>query len=265
MEKLNLKNFINPLCDIAIKAGNITLKYYKSINNISLKKDKSPLTKADLESNKLILESLLKLNKEIPILSEESLVDWDIRKDWETYWLVDPLDGTKEFIKGNDEFTINIALVSNNLPLLGVIYAPAMKVLYFAYKNGGCFKKIINNYKASIDYFDDAIKLEITSKPKDILKVICSRSHPNDEFNQWIKNNIKDYKITQKGSSLKFCDLAEEKANLYPRLRPSCEWDIAAGHIILTEAGGKIETLDKKEIVYNLKENVKNPYFIAST
>ena len=127
-----LKDLIFPVCDAAMQAGTKVLKYYNSPIDFSLKIDKSPLTQADIESNNVIKSLLLKINHNIPILSEESLIDWQIRNKWKTYWLVDPLDGTKEFIKKNDEFTINIALIDNNKPILGVIYAPAVKIIYFS-------------------------------------------------------------------------------------------------------------------------------------
>ena len=140
----NLKKLIHPVCDIAIQAGKIINKYYKTKIDISLKEDNSPLTQADIESNQIINNSLIKLDKDIPILSEESLVDWSIRKNWQTYWLVDPLDGTKEFIKENDEFTVNIALIEKNRPVLGVIYVPVYATVYFSFgarsvcRAGGC-------------------------------------------------------------------------------------------------------------------------------
>jgi 3'(2'), 5'-bisphosphate nucleotidase len=261
----DLRKLIHPVCDTAIQAGKVIKKYYKSKLNISLKENKSPLTQADLESNHVISNSLLKINKNIPILSEESLVDWSIRKNWQTYWLVDPLDGTKEFINENDEFTVNIALIENNHPVLGVIYAPASEVIYFSFKNGGSYKLSIGELVKNENYFDNSFKIQTATKTiNDSLTVICSRSHPNYEFEQWVSKNVKQFKLIKKGSSLKFCDIAEGIADLYPRFRPTSEWDIAAGHIILIEAGGKLETANKKEILYNLKENVINPYFIAS-
>ena len=265
MSEINLKKLIHPTCEIAIQAGKAINKYYKTKTDILLKEDKSPLTQADLISNQVINDSLIKLNKDIPILSEESLVDWSIRKTWETYWLVDPLDGTKEFIKENDDFSVNIALIENNHPVLGVIYAPTLEILYFSYKKGGSYKLNIKKLKKIENYFDNSIKINTTLKTKnDPLIVICSKSHPNDEFNKWITKNVKNFKLIKKGSSLKFCDIAEGTADLYPRLKPTSEWDIAAGHIILIEAGGKLESLNQKEILYNTKESVINPYFIAS-
>ena len=262
----NLKKFVYPVCNIALQAGKILKKYYNSESKILLKKDNSPITQADLESDQLIKNLLIKLDMNIPILTEESLVDWKIRKEWKTYWLVDPLDGTKEFIKQNDEFTINIALIENNRPVLGVIYAPALEVIYFSYQNGGSYKINIEENKKIENYLENSIKLQSSYKTKnDSIIVIYSRSHPDNELELWLKNNIKKYDLIQRGSSLKFCNIAEGTADLYPRFKPTSEWDIAAGHIILNEAGGKIETIDKKEMLYNLKEDVINPHFIASS
>ena len=165
----DLKELINPVCNTAIQAGKLIKKFYKSNNNISLKDDKSPITKADIESNLLIKKSLIKINKKIPILSEEELVEWSIRKNWHTYWLIDPLDGTKEFIKQNDEFTVNIALIENNRPVLGIIYAPIFQVLYFAYKKGGSYKLNIDDNQIIDNYFDDGIKKQASTKKKEKL------------------------------------------------------------------------------------------------
>ena len=140
MNTENLNKLLHPVCNIAIESGLIINTYYKSNNDISFKSDRSPLTQADLASNKFIINSLSELNADIPILSEESLVDWDVRKNWSRSWLVDPLDGTKEFINQRAEFTVNIALIENNEPVLGVIYAPALSILYYACKNNGSFK-----------------------------------------------------------------------------------------------------------------------------
>ena len=250
------------LCNVAINAGLIINKYYNTDLDVSFKYDKSPLTTADIESNKYIITSLLNLYPEIPILSEESLVDWNIRKNWKTYWLIDPLDGTKEFINKNDEFTVNISLIKNNLPYLGIIYAPALGYLYFSKKNEGSYK--INCLK-KIDSLSRSLSLKVsTKKISDTINIVQSRSHSNEKLLSWIKNNIQNYKILKKGSSLKFCDIAEGKADFYPRLGPTSEWDIAAGHMILLEAGGELKTIDDKKILYNLKEDIKNPDFIAT-
>jgi len=262
MNTIDLNQFIQPVCNIAIQAGLIINTYYKSKPEVSFKDDLSPLTAADLASNKFIINSLSDLDKDIPILSEESLVEWSIRKNWTRYWLVDPLDGTKEFINQNGEFTVNIALIQSNEPVLGVVYAPALSTLYYATKNKGSYKLSCDQKIYSLS---DSTRLNTENKKSsDHFRVFKSRSHSNEEFENWLKNNIDDYELIKKGSSIKFCEIAEGKADLYPRCGSTSEWDIAAGHIILTEAGGQIKSIDNKKILYNLDESVINPHFIAS-
>lgn len=259
---MDLNNLILPLNNIAILAGKIILTYYKNFQDIKIKEDSSPLTEADLASNSFIIKELNLIDPSIPILSEESLIQWSTRKKWSTYWLIDPLDGTKEFINQNDEFTVNISLIENNKPILGVIYAPALSILYYAYKNFGSYKIGCKNPLINLN---DSKKIYTNKKNKcDHLLVVGSRSHLNEDFNVWIKKNIKDYEIVKKGSSLKFCHIADGNADIYPRFGPTSEWDIAAGQMILSEAGGEIKSIDNKEIVYNTKKNILNPYFIAS-
>ena len=247
------------ICNVAIQAGNEILIFYNNNIEVTHKEDLSPLTKADLASNKIILESLNNLNSNIPILSEESLVDWSIRKNWKKYWLVDPLDGTKEFIKKNGEFTVNIALVENNKPTLGVIYVPAKSLLYLAEKNKGSFK---SNTKDILENLDGIQKIAVSDKTNKT-RIIGSRSHSNSTFDNWVKEKFPNGEIVQAGSSLKFCLIAEGKADIYPRFGPTSEWDIAAGHIIVNEAGGKIRTFQNDCIKYNTKENIINPEFYA--
>ena len=247
------------ICNVSIEAGKEILNFYNNEIEVTHKEDLSPLTKADLASNKIILESLTKLNSNIPILSEESLVDWSIRKNWKKYWLVDPLDGTKEFIKKNGEFTVNIALIEDNNPILGVVYVPAKSLLYLAEKNKGSFK---TNTKNKLENFEGIQKIIVssqTSRPR----VIGSRSHSNATFDNWVQEKFPNAEIVQAGSSLKFCLIAEGEADIYPRFGPTSEWDIAAGHMIVNEAGGKIRTFQNNSIKYNTKENIINPEFYA--
>ena len=247
------------VCNVSIEAGKVILNFYNNDIEVTHKEDLSPLTKADLASNKIILESLTKLNSNIPILSEESLVDWSIRKNWKKYWLVDPLDGTKEFIKKNGEFTVNIALIEDNNPILGVVYVPAKSLLYLAEKNKGSFK---TNTKNKLENFEGIQKILVSSQTNRA-RVIGSRSHSNATFDNWVKEKFPNADIVQAGSSLKFCLIAEGKADIYPRFGPTSEWDIAAGHMIVNEAGGKIRTFQNDSIKYNTKENIINPEFYA--
>lgn len=257
---------------IAIKAallgGKEILKVYARDFDVTIKEDHSPLTEADQAANKVIV-SLLQQTP-IPIISEESKqLSYDIRKNWKQCWIVDPLDGTKEFIKKNDEFTVNIALVEQGKPILGVILVPATKELYYAIVSEG------KAYKVRIDDFDQEVgsifaKAISISPHKDSsqLRVVGSRSHMNDETLNYLehlkKETLKELKIVSKGSSLKLCLVAEGAADVYPRFAPTMEWDIAAGHAICSAAGVQvIDQVTGKEMRYN-KENLLNNYFIVS-
>ncbi len=247
------------ICKISLLAGDEILQIYNDKIEVVQKKDLSPLTKADIASNKIILRSLEAIDNSIPVLSEESLVNWNERKKWNKYWLVDPLDGTKEFIKKNGEFTVNIALIENNKPILGVIYVPTKSTLYFAQQNFGSFKINITSELKSLD----GAKKIFVSNQKIIQRVIGSRSHSNQDFDEWVKNNFPNSLIIQAGSSYKFCLIAEGSADIYPRFGPTSEWDIAAGHIIVNEAGGELRKFDNTDINYNTKEDLLNPHFYA--
>ena len=249
--------------DASIQAGKKIIEIYNSDNfNLEYKLDDSPLTIADTASNKII-ENILEASN-IPILSEEgNILDFNNRKNLKQLWIVDPLDGTKEFIKKNNEFTVNIALIENSKPVIGVIYAPALNVLYFSEKKLGAYKILINNS----DEFDHSnpLRLPLVEKFNEY-KVLTSRSHLNDKTLDYIDNlkvnNLKVVSIPM-GSSLKFCLLAEGLADCYPRFSPCMEWDTAAGQIICEEAGFKVIDLKTmKPIVYN-RENLINNYFIA--
>ena len=257
---MNSNEQLLKISNISIEAGKIILDFYNKNLDITFKNDETPLTQADLASNKFITDSIKKMSPNIPILSEEEFVEWHIRKEWKKYWLIDPLDGTKEFIKKNGEFTVNIALIENNRPILGVIYAPVSNELYFSKKKFGSHKILT---KKKLNTFDNANKISIKIEKTNHVKIIGSRSHSNSILNKWVKRNFKEFEILQKGSSLKFCLIAEGFADIYPRFGPTSEWDIAAGHIILEEAGGRLKSIDNKEILYNEKENILNPNFFA--
>ena len=251
--------------EASVKAGKKILEIYTSDNFIvEYKPDESPLTLADKSSDEII-KNALKASS-IPILSEEgNVLDYNKRKDLKQLWIVDPLDGTKEFIKKNDEFTVNIALVENKRPTLGVIYAPALKVLYFSEEKFGSYKlELKSSFLSSLDY-SRAIKLPL-SVNKNSYSVITSRSHIDEETLVYIENlkktrsNVKSVPV---GSSLKFCLLAEGNADCYPRFSPCMEWDTAAGQIICKEVGFElIDQMTEKEIIYN-RENLLNNSFIS--
>ena len=256
LSKENLLEILN----ISVDAGEVILNYYNENVDVIYKDDESPLTKADLASHKIITDSIKKITPDIPILSEEEFIDWKIRKKWKKYWLIDPLDGTKEFIKKNDEFTVNIALIENNRPILGVIYTPALNELFYSIKNFGSYKILT---KKKLNTLKEAKRISINKKKSNKIKIVGSRSHSNPILDKWVNKNFNEFDILQKGSSLKFCLIAEGSADIYPRFGPTSEWDIAAGHIILEEAGGKLKSIDNKEILYNEKENILNPNFFA--
>lgn len=256
LSKENLLEIVN----ISVDAGKVILNYYNENVDVIYKDDESPLTKADLASHKIITDSIKKITPDIPILSEEEFIDWKIRKKWKKYWLIDPLDGTREFIKKNDEFTVNIALIENNRPILGVIYIPALNELFYSIKNFGSYKILT---KKKLNTLKEAKRISINKKKSNKVKIVGSRSHSNPILDKWVNKNFNEFDILQKGSSLKFCLIAEGSADIYPRFGPTSEWDIAAGHIILEEAGGKLKSIDNKEILYNEKENILNPEFFA--
>ena len=258
--ELNHKKNLLELLNIAIDSGKEILKIYDNEIIVNSKVDKTPITQADINSNDLIVNRLTKLNPNIPILSEESLVSWEKRKKWNKFWLIDPLDGTKEFINRNGEFTVNISLIENNYPIFGIIYSPVKCDLYYALKNKGSYKLNTCKNLSSLNNFN---KIEIKNIKNSTIKIITSRSHSSKELKMWIEKKFTNFQLISIGSSLKFCILAEGRADIYPRFGPTSEWDIAAGHIILEEAGGKLKSIDNKKILYNTKEDILNSHFIA--
>ena len=251
------------LVNIAYKAGLTIMDIYKKDFHIDIKNDNSPVTIADESAEKLILHELNNKFPNIPVISEEAYSNGIVPNFSEEFFLVDPLDGTKEFIKKNGEFTVNIGFVRNGYARLGVIYAPAMKAMYFCDTESNAFElKIKNNFSESFS-LDNAIKINVNSSKKLALTAITSRSHNNPKTSDFLKNyDIKETLLF--GSSYKFCLIASGKADIYPRLSPTCEWDIAAGHAILKAAGGNVYHLDGKELQYGHKEKkFINPPFIA--
>jgi len=242
----------------SIAAAKEIQKIYVQDFDIIIKSDESPLTQADLNSSKVILEILKPTN--IRIIGEEStILSYEERKNWETCWIVDPLDGTKEFIQKNDEFAVCIALVEKGIPTIGLITSPVEQKIWL----GG---KLIGFYE--IDFQDELKVTEIQqnkNKPK-IPIVLVSRNHPSELTDNYLKDLTQKYgelKFVKKGSALKFIDLALGKAHFYPRFAPTMEWDIAAGQAILETVGGEvIDTTSGKPLIYN-KESLKNSYFVA--
>ncbi len=266
---MNNQKLLGIAIEAAIEAGNKVLSVYDTNFKIELKKDESPLTIADKLSDKSIKTFLQKTP--YPILSEEGeSIPYNRRKNWNYCWIVDPLDGTKEFIKKNGEFTINIALIKKRKPIMGIIYVPVKKTLYFADIKIGAFKKKISeNYTVSkiSDILRSSVPIPIANKRK-YLAIIASKSHMSDETKEFmvnIKKRHKDVRVLSAGSSLKLCLIAEGKADIYPRFAPTMEWDTAAGQAICEIAGFKvINAITKKPLIYN-KEKLLNPWFLVNS
>ncbi len=254
---MQFRNLASKVVKIAEIAGNEIIKIYQNSGSQSIeyKSDQSPLTAADRASNKIILEGLKKLSVQFPVISEESeQVDFETRKNFDYYWLVDPLDGTKEFINRNGEFTVNIALIHEEKPILGVANVPCLEETYWAVKGEGAYF-IKNGQTQKLT----ALKFGLNNRA---LKILCSRSHLNPATEQFLKK-FDQPKLIAKGSSLKFTTIAKGEAHIYPRLAPTMEWDTAAAQIVLEEAGGKVLNAETNmPLRYNKKE-LLNPHFIA--
>jgi len=251
----------------SLKAGEEILNVYQSDDfEIQLKSDDSPLTIADQRAHKAIVSIIDELG--IPVLSEEGEhSSYEERKLWKQCWIVDPLDGTKEFIKRNDEFTVNLALIDEGKPVSGVIYVPVYRRLYFADIELGAFRTDdIENWEDGLDKLIQASRQLPFEYNSDEIRVVGSRSHMNEETQSYFEQLTKEYskvKIISKGSSLKLCMIAENQADIYPRFSPTMEWDIAAGHAIVSASGGKVLHIDSKtELTYN-KEDLLNPSFMC--
>ena len=272
---------------IAKEAGDVIMEIYQKDFTIEYKDDKSPLTEADLKSNEVIINGLEALNstfniqnptfKNIPILSEEGKeIPYEERKYWEYFWLIDPIDGTKEFIKKNGEFTVNIALIHKDTPVLGVVYAPALGDMYYAKKGSGAFKVEKFNIQHSTSNISIRLPLKTNNAPEENITIVASKSHLTEETKSFIDNltsnisrsgnalGVQNSTFISKGSSLKLVMVAEGEADIYPRLAPTMEWDTAAADAIVRESGKMTYQFETEQpIVYN-KENLLNPWFIVS-
>ena len=261
-----MEKYLDLSIKAALEAGKKILEIYQTADfQVETKDDNSPLTIADKKAHEAIVKHLE--TTEIPILSEEGKhLSYDIRKDWKQLWIVDPLDGTKEFIKRNGEFTVNIALVENQVPILGIIYVPVLETLYFGCKEIGSFKiENIKDYSPINELIEKAEKLPIKQERKNYV-VVGSRSHMNEETKQFIEELKKEHKnidFLSRGSSLKFCMFAEGKADIYPRFAPTMEWDTAAGNAIVLYMGGSVKIPNSSEELKYNKENLLNSWFIV--
>jgi 3'(2'), 5'-bisphosphate nucleotidase len=236
---------LNKVVDLSVKAGDAVLEVYRS-NDFSLerKEDRTPLTLADKRSHEVIVNGLERICPGIPVLSEEGkTIPYETRKHWARFWLVDPLDGTKEFISRNGEFTVNIALMDQNEPVLGVVLAPALGVVYYAQKDHGAFKRRGNSGPE---------RILVDKSPSNGIVAARSRSHSSSEEEEFLKQfNV--VKVIHVGSSLKFCMVAEGSAHIYPRFGPMMEWDTAAGHCVAEVAGAVIRSRMNERVRYNTK------------
>jgi 3'(2'), 5'-bisphosphate nucleotidase len=244
---------LSGIVEIAEAAGRLILRHYASKQvEKQLKEDQSPLTAADIASHDLIVREL-EASSPWPVLSEESAeASYENRRAWQRFWLVDPLDGTREFLKRNGEFTVNIALIDHGLPVMGVVHAPARALTYFAARGQGAFLK------------ERACKAKRIARGQpgcERLAVVVSRSHADAQTAAFLAT-LGEYESVSVGSSLKFCLLAEGRAQLYPRFGPTMEWDTAAGQCVLEEAGGSVCDLERRPLTYN-KRDLRNPFFIA--
>jgi 3'(2'), 5'-bisphosphate nucleotidase len=238
---------------IVESAGEAIMKVYDGAFAVQRKNDNSPLTLADLESQRVIIEGLKAITPEIPILSEESAAaPWSERQRWSELWIVDPLDGTREFVKRNGEFTINIALIAEHEPLLGIVSAPAQKLTFWGMAGGGAFTRARGETARRIH----------TVAPQRPLRVVGSRSHLSPQTAEYLAR-LPPHVMTGVGSSLKFCLLAEGKAELYPRFGPTSEWDTAAGQAVLEAAGGHVARMGGHRLRYNCRESLINGDFVA--
>ncbi len=258
-----INSLTQSILGIAKDAGTEIMAIYEKDFAIYEKQDTSPLTEADLAAHNVIVNALESVS-DLPILSEESAdIAWDERKSWQSYWLVDPLDGTKEFIKKNGEFTVNIALIEDGKPTLGVVYAPALNKSYVGVVGEGAWTEVDGEFTPISARKHDG---------SEVWKIVGSRSHQSPEIQNLLAQLSGDTELVAMGSSLKLCLVAEGEAHLYPRLGPTSEWDTGAAHAVALAAGANVTVLDPANpldnnadaLTYNQKESVLNPFFLVS-
>ena len=250
---LDLEVFAPACCALAREAGDAIMRIYAGEFAVERKRDNSPLTAADLAAHRVIVDGLHELAPQIPVLSEESAEQaaWSVRRTWPRYFLVDPLDGTREFVKRNGEFTVNIALIDGHVPILGVVYAPALDELYWAWAGGAA------------QFATKSQSGKLHTRPRATPLVVAgSRSHADPRMTTAL-DKLGAHQTIALGSSLKFCRAARGAVDLYLRYGPTSEWDTAAGQCVLEQAGGAVQRLDGAPLAYNTKESLLNPDFLA--
>ncbi|WP_116808456.1 3'(2'),5'-bisphosphate nucleotidase CysQ [Steroidobacter cummioxidans] len=239
---------------LAQQAGDAILSVYSEQFEVTHKTDQSPLTVADLRSHEIISKGLRALTPDVPVLSEEaSDIPFEQRRQWTRYWLVDPLDGTKEFVSRNGEFTVNIALIENHVPVLGVVHVPVTSTTYTGVTGSGAFKQVAAQRPAP---------LQVCSPASTPLRIVGSRSHRGDSLDRYLPK-LAPYELVAVGSSLKFCLIAEGSADFYPRFGPTSEWDTAAAQAVVEAAGGAVVKTDGERLRYNTKAELLNPHFLV--
>lgn len=248
------QELLDAVCQLARLAGAAIIEDKRRTSSVTLKEDESPLTSADLASHRTIVEGLGNIDADVPILSEESAaLPFSERKDWTRYFLVDPLDGTKEFIKGKKDYTVNIALIEHGVPTLGAVYVPELDVLY-------CGGAGLGAFKVGQTGVQTAIRVAEASIP--VPRIVGSSSHPSPEMATFL-DALGPHEILTFGSSLKICQVADGTAHFYPRFGPTSEWDTAAGHAVVLHAGGVVLTADGRPLDYNQKDSLLNPSFFV--
>lgn len=250
-----MNSLLNDIVSLAKQAGNQVFNIYQSDFTVEYKADKSPITVADLASHDCICQGLRHLTPDLPVISEESEpISFQKRRSWEKYWLIDPLDGTKEFLEKNGEFTINIALIEQHKPSLGVIFVPSKNICYFASKGLGAYKQIGET--------QPKVMLSRAWKEEQSITAVISRRHGMKELEKFLAQ-FSSLNLLYCGSALKFCWLAEGLADIYPRFSPTFEWDTAAGQCILKEAGGLVIDNTGQELQYNMSSSLQIDNFLA--
>lgn len=250
-----MQSLIDPVVALAVDAGNAILEVYSTDFEVQEKDDESPLTQADMASHRRIAAGLAALTPDIPIISEEDgLPDFATRSAWTKYWLIDPLDGTKEFVNRNGEFTVNIALIENHRPVFGVVHVPVQDKTYVGCEGVGAHRRDGNG---------DPVSISVAAASGNPVRVVGSRSHRGASLDAYL-DALGECEMIPMGSSLKFCVVAEGGADIYPRLGPTSEWDTAAAQAVVEQAGGSVVTLDGKPMKYNAKEDILNPYFFVT-
>ncbi len=250
---MNLKELIEPVVALATDAGQAILQVYATDFDVQEKSDESPLTQADLASHHCIVAGLKQLTPDIPIISEEDgLPTFAERSQWQRYWLIDPLDGTKEFVNRNGEFTVNIALIDSHRPVLGVVYVPVQDKTYL-----GC-----EGHGAELREDGSVKPIRVAGTSSTPVRIVGSRSHRGSSLDAFL-DRLGETDMIPMGSSLKFCVIAEGRADIYPRLGPTSEWDTAAAQAVVEQAGGKVLELDGRPLSYNAKEDILNPWFVV--